>query len=111
MTIPTAHGTWTNSARSAENDPGGAMESPITWYDILGVLPGAETERIRSEYDAKTAVLRPDLTSGAPSSVLQAASAAQDLLDTAWQVLGDPASRGRYDESVGLPRSGGGLQP
>jgi curved DNA-binding protein CbpA len=34
---------------------------------------------------------------------------AQELLDTAWQVLGDPEGRKRYDEAVGFRRSGGGL--
>jgi hypothetical protein len=41
--------------------------------------------------------------------VLTAVTRAQHILDTAWQVLGDPESRKRYDESVGLRRSGGGL--
>ena len=34
---------------------------------------------------------------------------AQELLDTAREVLGDPDSRRRYDEAAGLRRSGGGL--
>jgi hypothetical protein len=29
------------------------VESAITRHDILGVLPGAETRKIRLEYDAK----------------------------------------------------------
>jgi hypothetical protein len=41
--------------------------------------------------------------------VLTAVTRAQHLLDTAWGVLGDPDRRKRYDESVGLRRSGGGL--
>ena len=52
-------------------DLGGAGEpgipgSCITWYDVLGVLPGAEACKIKREYDAKAALLRPDLISGAP---------------------------------------------
>ena len=87
----------------------GIMESGITWYDVLGVLPGAEARKIKREYDAKAALLRPELISGAPTNVLTAVTRAQELLDTAREVLGDPESRKRYDEAVGLRRSGGGL--
>jgi curved DNA-binding protein CbpA len=41
--------------------------------------------------------------------VLAAITRAQHILDTAWEVLGDPDSRKRYDEATGLRRSGGGL--
>lgn len=44
----------------------------ITWYDVHGVLPGAETRKIKREYEAKSALLRPDMIAGAPSNVLQA---------------------------------------
>jgi hypothetical protein len=95
-------------------DLGGAGEpgipgSGITWYDVLGVLPGAEACKIKREYDAKAALLRPDLISGAPPDVVTAVMRAQELLDTAREVLGDPDSRRRYDEAAGLRRSGGGL--
>ena len=86
------------------------MEPGITWYDVLGVLPGAEPAKIRREYDAKTSLLRPDLISGAPSNVVQAISRAQSILDNAWEVLGDPMNRRRYDESVGLRGPGGHLR-
>ena len=32
------------------------MEPGISWYDVLGVLPGAEATKIRREYDAKTSL-------------------------------------------------------
>ena len=83
--------------------------SGMTWYDILGVMPGAEARKIEQKYDAKAALLRPELISGAPPNVLTAVMRAQELLDTAREVLGDPESRKRYDEAVGLRRSGGGL--
>jgi curved DNA-binding protein CbpA len=41
--------------------------------------------------------------------VLTAVTRAQELLDTAREVLGDPETRRRYDEAAGLQRSGGGL--
>ena len=87
----------------------GAMEQGITWYDVLGVMPGAETRKIRQEYEAKSALLRPDMIAGAPPNVLTAITRAQDLLDRAWEVLADPDSRNRYDEQIGIRRSGGGL--
>jgi hypothetical protein len=102
------------ASRSRWRDPGdvtepGIIQPGITWYDVLGVLPGAETRRIKREYDAKAALLRPELISGAVLNVTTAVTRAQHILDTAWEVLGDPDSRKRYDETVGLRCSGGGL--
>jgi hypothetical protein len=99
---------------SRGRDPGdvtepGIIQPGITWYDVLGVLPGAEARRIKREYDAKAALLRPELISGAALNVTTAVTRAQHILDTAWEVLGDPESRKRYDETVGLRFSGGGL--
>jgi hypothetical protein len=85
------------------------MGSGTTWYDVLGVMPGAEARKIKREYDAKASRLGPELISGAPPAVVTAVRRAQELLDTAWEVLGDPQRRNRYDEAVGLRRSGGGL--
>lgn len=85
------------------------MARGITWYDILGVLPGASTGSIQREYDAKASLLRPELISGASSTVVTAASRAQEILDTALRVLGDPVNRERYDELEGIRPSGGGL--
>ena len=90
-------------------DPESSIEPGITWYDVLGALPGAEARKIKQKYDAKAALLRPELISGAPPNVLTAVMRAQELLDTAWELLGDPDSRKRYDEAVGFRRSGGGL--
>src|SRR5215471_19928013 len=88
---------------------GGAMEQGVTWYEVLGVLPGAETHRLRREYEARSGLLRPEMTAGAPSNVLTAVTRAQDRLDSAWQVLSDPGARRCYDEHAGLRRTGGGL--
>jgi len=93
---------------------GGAVEpgilgSGITWYDVLGVMPGAEARKIKQKYEDKASLLRPELISGVPPDVVTAVRRAQELLDTAREVLGDPESRRRYDEAAGLRRSGGGL--
>jgi hypothetical protein len=85
------------------------VEPGITWYDVLGVLPGAEPRKIQQNYEAKAALLRPELISGVRPDVLTAVRRAQQLLDTAREVLGDPERRKRYDEAAGLRRSGGGL--
>ena len=85
------------------------MRSGITWYSVLGVLPGAETDQIRQHYDAKSDVLRPEHVTGEPSNVVSAVSRAQGLLDQAMRVLTDRESRRRYDEQIGIRRSGGGL--
>jgi len=85
------------------------MEPGITWYDVLGAVPDAEASKIKRKYEDKAALLRPELISGAPSNVVKAVTRAQHILDTAWGVLGDPESRKRYDETIGLRRSGGGL--
>ena len=85
------------------------MGPSITWYDVLGVAPGAVAQEIQRGYDAKASLLRPELVAGAPSKVVMAATRGQEFLDTARQVLGDPVSRLSYDEAVGVRRSGEGL--
>jgi curved DNA-binding protein CbpA len=85
------------------------MRPSITWYDLLGALPDASSEDIQQAYDAKAGLLRPELLSGAPSTVLTAAARAQGIIDAARGVLGDPVRRQRYDEAAGLWGSGGGL--
>src|SRR5215813_10132839 len=92
-----------------EPDSGGAMGPGITWYDVLGALPGASAEEIRREYDSKASLLRPELIAGSPSTVVTAVSRAQGILDSAWRVVGDPVRRKGYDEAIGLRRRGGGL--
>ena len=85
------------------------MERGITWYDILGVLPGASPDEIQQAYDDKAGLLRPELISGAPSNVVAAVSRSQRYLDEALRVLGDPVNRNRYDELAALYARGGGL--
>lgn len=85
------------------------MESGITFYEVIGVLPGAEPHRLKRDYEARSGLLRPDMIAGAPSNVLTAVTRAQDLLGEAWRVLSDPERRRRYDVAAGLRRTGGGL--
>ena len=81
----------------------------VTWYDVLGVLPGASAEQVQRQYDAKASLVRPELVADAPSPVVAAAARARDILGLASRVLSDPANRARYDEAAGIRRGGGGL--
>ena len=83
----------------------------ITWYDVLGLLPGASAEQVKSQHDAKLSLLRPEFVSGASSPVVTAAARAREILGAARRVLADPASRARYDEVAGLRGGGGTLAP
>jgi DnaJ domain len=85
------------------------MTESITWYDILGVLPGASDAEIEEAYQAKARLLWPDLIAGAPAPVAAAAARAARILDAARQVLADPAVRERYDWARGIRSGGGGL--
>ena len=85
------------------------MRPDVTWYDLLGALPDASYADIQQAYAAKAGLLRPELLSGASSKVVTAAAQAQTIIEVARGVLGDPASRQRYDEAAGLWRSGGSL--
>jgi hypothetical protein len=82
----------------------------ITWYDVLGVLPGASAEQVKSHHDAKLGLLRPQVLAGAPSPVVTAAARAREILDAARRVLADPASRALYDQATGIRQVGGGLE-
>ena len=55
------------------------MKSGITWYDVLGAVPDAETRTIKRKYQDKAALLRPELISGAPSTVVTAVTQAQQI--------------------------------
>jgi hypothetical protein len=81
----------------------------MTLYDILGLLPGASADKIRKAYQARMRQLGPDMIAGASSKVLAAVNRAQAAAEQAWRVLGDPASRARYDLQAGLRSAGGGL--
>jgi curved DNA-binding protein CbpA len=81
----------------------------ITWYDILGVLPGASVEALQFAYQAKARQLQGYRLAAAPPDVARAAARGQKAVDAAWLVLGDRAQRERYDEQIGIIRRGAGL--
>lgn len=83
------------------------MAELITWYDILGVTAGAASDTISYAYGQRTALLAPELFSGAASPVLAAATRAREAVQAAWLVLGDAERRNRYDKEIGLYRGRG----
>jgi hypothetical protein len=87
------------------------MISGITWYDVLGVLPDAPPQDIRTAWQMRQAALQPAVLAGAPPDVLPAADRARQVVDKAWGVLADPAARASYDEEIGFARPGEGLAP
>ena len=85
------------------------MTSVVTWYDVLGVLPDAAPDDVREAWQQRKAALSGAVLAGAPPNVLSAADRAQQTVDEAWRVLGDPAARESYDEDIGFLRPGEGL--
>jgi DnaJ domain len=83
----------------------------ITWYDVLGVLPDAPADEIRTAWQARMAALQPGVLAGAPAEVLAAADRARQAAAEAARVLADPAAREAYDEEIGFARPGEGLEP
>jgi hypothetical protein len=85
------------------------MASLITWYDVLGVLPDAPPEDIRQAWQSRRAALEPGMLAGAPPKALSAAQRALQVVDDAWRVLADPATRKSYDQDIGFLRPREGL--
>jgi hypothetical protein len=85
------------------------MADQLSYYDILGVEPGASADEIQRAYETKASVLMPSMIAGAPSKVLAVADRARAALEVAQRTLLDPAARHRYDIQIGLLRPGTGL--
>jgi hypothetical protein len=58
--------------------------SGFSWYDLLGVLPGASKDQINSAYTSKLSLLRPAVLSGAQSDAGRAT--------TKLSAFGEPAA-------------------
>jgi DnaJ domain/PASTA domain len=81
----------------------------VTWYDVLGVLPDATADDLRTAWQERMAVLQPGPLAGASPEVLSAADRARQAVTEAARVLADPAARESYDEQIGFARPGEGL--
>jgi PASTA domain len=85
------------------------MADRLSYYDILGVLPGASADEVQQSYDAKISVLAPAMIAGAPSKTVAVVDRARAALDLARRTLLDPAARRRHDTEIGILRPGAGL--
>ncbi len=85
------------------------MADQLSYYDVLGVEPGASADEIRLAFQTKVGVLAPAMISGAPSKVVAVVDRARAALEVAQQTLLDPAARQRHDVEVGILRPGTGL--
>src|SRR5262249_50257499 len=80
---------------------GPAMADVVTWYDVLGIAPGASSETIRRAYVERTKKLEHAQIGHPPPLVIDAIDRGHKALKAAWLVLGDPARRECYDEETG----------
>ncbi len=64
-----------------------------TYYDELGVSPGATTAELRRAYRARARQVHPDMR-GDPEAMRR--------LNEAWRVLSDAEARRRYDRQLGV---------
>jgi molecular chaperone DnaJ len=68
----------------------------VTLYDVLGVRRDASLAEIRTAYRRAARRHHPDTGDGSTSAMAAIADA--------WRVLGDPAARRRYDQSLRAPQ-------
>jgi len=76
----------------------------LSHYDILGVEPTADVEEIRRAWRVKVRLLHPDKHPGAADDVLAEAAKETLRVNRAWDTLGDPTRRRRYDLSLARRR-------
>ncbi len=83
------------------------MTKVVTWYDVLGVTPGASVVTLRRARDERRRQLGADRLTDAPPAVLDAAARAAAEVEAAWRVLGDRERRDHYDAGLTRPRPRG----
>ena len=69
-----------------------------TYYDLLGVEPGASLEEIQRAYRLLALRHHPDVAPDADPASMAA-------INGAWSVLSDPGRRRTYDEALGRPEA------
>jgi len=74
-----------------------------THYEVLGVARGASAEQVRRAYLEAARRHHPDMHAGSETDVIAEARTAMATVNAAWEVLGDPARRHAYDQSLGAP--------
>ncbi len=73
-----------------------AAQSQINYYEVLGVPATATVHEIRTAYHTRISRYHPDRNSS------KQATAVAVLLNAAWEKLGDPECRRRYDSEMGF---------
>jgi curved DNA-binding protein CbpA len=80
-----------------------------SYYELLGVEPGASRDDLRSAYRARVEKLEAAREGkGVTESSLQANRDETARVRTAWNVLSDPFQRQRYDAQLAGPADSGG---
>ena len=77
----------------------------MTLYEVLGVEASASPVDLRRAYVRLARQHHPDYFVAAPAEERSAAERRMRAINEAWDVLGDPAKRRRYDEIEGLASS------
>lgn len=81
------------------------MSDGIDPYKVLQVDPEAEDEVVQAAYRRLARKYHPDLT-GTPEAAARMAS-----INAAWEMVGDPAARARYDRARAAAPMGNGAGP
>lgn len=76
------------------------MKAGDTHYDVLGVAPTVEAVALRKAYVGLARTFHPDFHAGESVEVQAHAEAMMVDINRAWEVLGSPASRARYDKEL-----------
>jgi hypothetical protein len=95
---------WMPLRRRLELRRPAVTDPRITWYDILGIEPGASAETVRRACQDRGRQLEDERMAGAPAAVTDAADRGWRVLHAAWHVLGDRPERERYDQELGMSR-------
>ena len=86
------------------------MSERENYYEILGVNPGASAAEVTEAYRYEAYLHHPDRLAGVPDSVKRRAVEDLKKINRAYEVLGDPRRRERYDAELARkkhpPRAG-----
>ncbi len=80
-------------------------------YEVLGVPMGADPAEIRRAYVRLARRHHPDRRSAEGAEAVAAAQRRMQDINAAWEVLGDPGSRRRYDDAVRAGTAEGPVRP
>ena len=74
-----------------------------TYYEVLGVDPGASADDVKRAYRRRAMALHPDRRPDDGTGERQQAHLALQQLNEAWRALRDPVRRAAYDRSLAPP--------